>query len=180
MAEPDDVDELARLAEDAVVATGKTKSNPDRRRRYAELVAQPDRVVLVAVDERTDRVVGVVVASQGEVGAIVPVSVMIVNHLVVESSHRKHGLGRALLAGVVRQAEDRDIDQIVVSVSASDRDANRYLARLGFSPLAVRRIASTSALHRSLGMGDLVGRADLRRRRGMRSVLPGRTVSRGA
>ena len=178
-AELSDVEELARLADEAAVPPTRSKPSPDRRRRYTELLDRADRIVLVAVDEATDQVVGVVVGSEGEIGALVPVPALVVNHLVVESQYRKRGVGRALLAGVVRNAGERGIDQIVVSVSTVDRDANRYLARLGFSPLVVRRVASTTALRRSLGMGELVDRADLRRRRGMRSVLPARIVSRG-
>lgn len=181
LAELGDVEQLARLAEEAAaVPSGRAKSQPDRRRRYAELLGQPDRLVLVAVDEKSGRLVGVVVATDSDVGALSPMPVMVVNHLVVEAGFRKRGVGRALLGGVVRNADDHGVDQIVVSVFTGDRNANRYLARLGFAPLAVRRIASTSALRRTLGLGDLVDRADLRRRRGMRSVLPARAVGRGA
>jgi GNAT superfamily N-acetyltransferase len=180
VAEHRDVEALAQLADATAVPAARLKVHPDRRRRYAELVGLSDRVMLVAVDERTEQVVGVVVGVEGEVGALTAVPAMIVNHLVVDSTFRKRGVGRALLAGIVRNADERGIEQVVVSVSTGDRDANRYLARLGFTPLVVRRIASTNSLRRSLGMADVVDRADLRRRRGMRAVLPGRIVSRGA
>ncbi len=180
VAELVDIPELVRLAEDASAPQRGTKTPPDRASRYAALLAAPERIVLVAVDDRSDRVVGVVVASEDEVGALVPVPAVIISHLVVELAHRRRGVGRSLLASIVRQADERGIDQIVVAVATNDRDANRYLARLGFAPLVVRRIASTAALRRSMGMNDVAERAALRRRRGVRSVLGARVVSRGA
>jgi GNAT superfamily N-acetyltransferase len=105
---------------------------------------------------------------------------MYISHLLVAPSYRRRGTGRALLTGAVRHAEDREIDHVVVGVQAAARDANRYLARLGFAPLVVRRIASVQALRRSLGIVDSVDRAALRRRRSVRGVLPSRVVGRGA
>ena len=69
---------------------------------------------------------------------------------------------------------------MVAGVQSSARDANRYLARLGFAPLVVRRIASVSTLRRSLGIADSIDRIALRRRRTVRGVLPSRVVGRGA
>ena len=175
-----DVDDLARLADDVAVSGPRVKVAPDRRERYAQLLDAPGRVVLVAVDERTELLVGVVAATEDQVGALVQVRAMLVDHLVVELSHRRKGVGRALLAGIVRTAEERDIERIVVSVANSDRDANRYLARLGFAPLVVRRIAPTATLRRTLGMSELHERSALRRRRVVRAVLPGRAMGRGA
>ena len=58
---------------------------------------------------------------------------------------------------------------------ADDRDANRYLARLGFAPLVVRRIASVSALRRSLGIdrGDRPGGRAAAAQRAGRDAEPG-------
>jgi hypothetical protein len=58
------------------------------------------------------------------------------------------------------------------------------MARIGFAPLVVHRIAPTSALRRSLGMTDVAGRmAVLRRARLVRAqragFSPGKVV-RGA
>lgn len=180
VAEPADLGELVRITEAAAVPPPRGHQFPDRVERYTGLLADPDSIVLAAVDEHTDRLVGVLVAHEDDVGSLVPVPAVIVTHLVVELAHRRRGAGRALLAGVVRQAEDRGIDQIVVSVAMNDRDANRYLARLGFAPLVVRRICAVGALRRKLGMGDLLDPTSARRRRRVQAMVPVRAIGRGA
>jgi ribosomal protein S18 acetylase RimI-like enzyme len=178
-AELSDVAELVSLTEDTVVAPGRAKAAGGRGGRYTELLAATDRAVLVAVDDRSDRIVGVVVASEDEIGALEPVRAMVISQLVVSLADRRRGVGRSLLSAVVRYATERGIDQIVVAVATNDRDANRYLARLGFSPLVVRRIANTGVLRRSLGMTEVFDRGRVRRR-SVRGVMPVRVVSRGA
>jgi GNAT superfamily N-acetyltransferase len=148
--------------------------------RFSQLLTDPDRLVLVAVEEEHGTVVGFAVLLEEQVGVLAPTPTMYISHLLVAPSYRRRGTGRALLTGAVRHAEDREIDHVVVGVQAAARDANRYLARLGFAPLVVRRIASVQALRRSLGIVDSVDRAALRRRRSVRGVLPSRVVGRGA
>jgi ribosomal protein S18 acetylase RimI-like enzyme len=148
--------------------------------RYVALLSDLDRLVLVAIDEATGQLVGYAVMLEERVGVLAPTSTLYISHLLVAPRFRKRGAGRALLTGAVRHAEDREIDHVVVGVQAGARDANRYLARLGFAPLVVRRIASVSTLRRSLGIVDSIDRVALRRRRTVRGVLPGRVVGRGA
>jgi ribosomal protein S18 acetylase RimI-like enzyme len=179
-AELADVAELVRLTEDTVVAPGRVKAAGGRSERYADLLASPERAVLVAVDDKSDRIVGVVVASEDEIGALEPVRALVISQLMVGLADRRRGVGRSLLSAVVRHAAERGIDQIVVAVATNDRDANRYLARLGFAPLVVRRIANTAVLRRSLGMTEVFDRGASRRRRVVRSVMATRVVSRGA
>ena len=188
-AEAADVERLIALTEEASATVGPSTRDRDagpvldaRRARYARLVADPDRVVLVAVDEEHDALVGLVVATEDELSATSPLRVLVVGNLIVALRERRRGVGRALLCALVRQADERGIEQIVVAAASQDRDANRYLARLGFHPLVIRRIAATTTLRRSLGMTELFDRASIRRRRGhrtVRGVLPQR-ISRGA
>lgn len=180
-----DITELISLSVENGVAdhVGRRgrKGDPDSLvERYVSLLSDLDRLVLVAVDEATDQLVGYAVLLEEQVGVLLPTATLYISHLLVAPSFRKRGAGRALLTGAVRHAEDRDIDHVVVGVQAAAREANRYLARLGFAPLVVRRIASISTLRRSLGIVDSIDRVALRRRRTVRGVLPSRVIGRGA
>lgn len=184
-ATPSDIAELITLSVDNGVADhvgrrGRKGDTTTLADRYAELLADPDRLVLVAVDEQTEQLVGFTVLLEEHVGVLAPTATLYISHLLVAPSFRRRGAGRSLLTGAVRHAEDREIDHVVVGVQAGARDANRYLARLGFAPLVVRRIASVSTLRRTLGIVDSIDRVALRRRRTVRGVLPNRVVGRGA
>jgi len=186
-AELADVPELVRLVE----ATDEPLSAPGARQiqaetvahlpdRFAAILASDDKCVLVAVDE-LGNIVGMVLVSEGGVGAVTAVPAVHISNLLVARKYRRRGIGRALLAATVRLADHRGIEHIVASVVAGSRDANRYLARLGFAPLVVRRLATTTTLRRSLGIVDGSNRvALLRRARRRGRSLTGRVISRGA
>lgn len=148
--------------------------------RLATILSGEAHTVLVAVDDMGE-VVGMLAVSEGDVAAITAVPALYVSHLLVAPGHRRRGVGRALLAATVHLADQRGIEHVVATAVSGSRDANRYLARLGFAPLVVRRIASTATLRRSLGIGDGTDRLALlrRARRGGRS-LASRAISRGA
>ncbi len=165
---------------DHVGRRGRKGDSDSLVERYVALLSDMDRLVLVAIDEATEQLVGYSVLLEERVGVLAPTATLYVSHLLVTPGFRKRGAGRALLTGAVRHAEDREINHVVVGVQAGARDANRYLARLGFAPLVVRRIASVSTLRRSLGIVDSIDRVALRRRRTVRGVLPSRVIGRGA
>jgi GNAT superfamily N-acetyltransferase len=98
-----------------------------------------------------------------------------VAYLHVLASHRRHGVGSALLEAAADAADAYGAQQVVVSVPQSLREANRFYARLGLAPDVAHRSASTSTLRRRLEgeagglMHDL-----LSQRRRSRTVLTGR------
>jgi ribosomal protein S18 acetylase RimI-like enzyme len=186
-AELADVPRLVRLIE----ATDERLSAPGARQlqadtlahlpeRLAAILASDDKCVLAAIDE-LDNIVGMVLVADGDVSAVAAVPALHINHLLVAPKHRRRGIGRALLAATVHLADQRGIEHVVATAVAGSRDANRYLARLGFAPLVVRRLATTSTLRRSLGIADGTDRLALMRRarRGGRSLAT-RAINRGA
>ena len=132
--------------------------------RLALMLSGTERDVLVAIDDGTGDVVGMIVVSDDSVGEVTPTPVLNVTHLAVSPQHRRRGVGRALLAATVHLADQRRIENIVATAVTGSREANRYLARLGFAPLVVRRIAPTSVLRRTLGISDSGDRLALLRR----------------
>lgn len=178
-AERPDVDGLVTLIETVGTRAGVFSGRPlepDAERlsgRLGEIVTEGRRDVLVAVDDQTDELIGLLVAKQDELGVIDPVPTVHVTHLMVAPNCRRRGVGRLLLAAVVHLADERGIDRVLATVASHSREANRYLARIGFAPLVLHRIASTATLRRSLGIVDGDRMAALRRVRMARAQRAG-------
>jgi len=174
----DDLDAVLRLGED-LHEPAANWPRPARLRwlggdgmrvRYRRLLADEDHRVVLAVDEDSAEPLGMAVLGVDPASALLDLPAVSVTHLLVAPAHRGRGAGRALVAAAVGYADERGMDHVIVGVSTTGREANRFFARLGFAPLVVRRIAAVSALRRTLGLTDLVaeGRADAVRRRSLR------------
>ena len=132
--------------------------------RLGEIIDEQSRTLLIATDDASGAAVGLLVAKMDEIGAIDLTPALHVTHLLVAPSHRRRGVGRTLLAAGVHLADEAGVDRILATAASGSREANRYLARLGFAPLVVHRVASTAALRRSLGISDVSERIALLRR----------------
>ncbi len=146
LADPVDV-EPVELVADGLVADG-APSPVVAEDVIAEALRRPDVVVLLA--EAAERAVGVLVLRRGEVLPLSDLPAAHVDQLAVAPAERRRGVGRALLAAAARAAEADGVERIVVSAPPGAREAQRFLARLGFAPLVVQRCASVPALRRSL------------------------------
>lgn len=180
-AEPSDIDALVSLVRSVDTASGRfsgrallDSSEAHLVDRLGEIVAEEARTLLVADDDHTGTLVGLLVARPDEIGAIDLTPVLHVTHLLVAPRQRRRGVGRALLAGAVHLADELGIDRLLATAASGSREANRYLARLGFAPLVIHRIASTANLCRALGVIDAPQRtAVLRRARLVRAQRAG-------
>jgi GNAT superfamily N-acetyltransferase len=176
------VHDTRQLVPHAVGGMHLRRSAPAASLRYEMILADPDRTLFLAVDG-DDEALGMAVISIEEVSATVPLPGVHVANLVVGAGHRRKGVGRALIASIVRFAEAHGIDHIVAGVISEDRETHRYLARLGFAPMVVRRVAPTATVRRALGLGDSL--ADRRLmdgsgRRVRRTLGTARVLRRGA
>jgi GNAT superfamily N-acetyltransferase len=165
-AEPGDLDVLAEFAAGyrqsvagrlyrAVLPTGG--AGVDFRERYRRLLADSAHRLVVAVDVDSGTVLGMAVFGVDVVSTLAEVPSIYVSHLLVAPEHRHRGAGRALLAAAVGYADELGLGHVIVGVTTGGREANRFLARLGFAPLVLRRIAPVLTLRRSLGLVDTHG-----------------------
>jgi GNAT superfamily N-acetyltransferase len=188
-AELADVDDLVTLIASIDTGSGIFSGRPLEQDdehvadRLRDILECGDRDLLVAVDDLSGQIVGLLVAKVDEIGAIEVVHALHVTHLMVTPRVRRRGVGRALLAAAVHLADERGVDRLLATVSSGSREANRYLARIGFAPLVMQRLASTATLRRSLGIVDAHERVALLRRarllRASSTALAARVV-RGA
>jgi GNAT superfamily N-acetyltransferase len=188
-ANEDDIPSLVSLVQSIDTSTGMFSGRPLQDQSTQHLtdrfgqILRSERVLLIAADE-AGAVVGMLSARDDAVGAIDLTPVLHVTHLVVAPGHRRRGIGRSLLAAAVHLAEDAGVEHLLATAAAGSREGNRYLARIGFAPLVVHRIAPTSSLRRSLGMTDVAGRMAVLRRarmvRAQRGSFASRAVGRGA
>ena len=187
-----DVPGLVQLTQSVDLSTGLFSGRPllddtteHLQRRFAEIVAEGVRTMLVAVDD-SDGVVGLLVAREDKIGAIDLTPVLHVSHLMVSPKFRRRGVGRMLLTAALHLAEERGMDHILTTAATGSREANRYLARLGFAPVVIHRVAATSVLRRSLGIVEapermaVLRRARMRAARPARPALSARAIRRGA
>ena len=137
--------------------------------RYLEALEDPARHLVLAVGDKDD-VLGMAIFSVGSANALLDLAAVHVSHAVVSDRHTRRGAGKALVAAAAAFAEDKGLDQLVVSVHPGSRDANRFFARLGFAPLAVRRVASVGVVRRRLA-GTHLSAVDAVVRRRSRGAL---------
>lgn len=114
----------------------------------ARIAADCDERLLVGVLD--DEVVGAISLIRARVSPIHAEMAVVVTHLHVFEDRRRHGVGRALLEAAVSWSEEKDIDSVYVAASVHSRDANRFMARLGLTQIAVIRGASVQALRARL------------------------------
>ena len=129
--------------------------------RYRAVLDNPTRRVLLAVDD-TDTVLGMAILGVDSIGELADVPAVRLSHLVVDADRRRKGAGRALVDAAAAYAEEVGVDHVITGAAPIARDTNRFLARLGFAPVAVRRVASVSVLRRNLNTIDLTGVPELR------------------
>jgi GNAT superfamily N-acetyltransferase len=165
-------DELARPARPSV-------STLQLGPRLAEALAAGQIEVLLA--RREGRPAGFLILREVPPTLMLEKPSISIDQMFVVPEQRRHGVARAMLAQVASRAELTGAEQIVTSVTPLARDTHRFFARLGFSPVIVRRSVSPATLRRRLGGEAYRGALEelLSRRRSLRARArrrPGRAV----
>ena len=118
----------------------------------AAAISDPDKSLVVAVGgpDDAEEPLGMSLFSLSSANPLFDVPAVHISHTVVSNRHRRRGAGRALMAAATAYADERGIDQLVISVDPGSRESARFFARLGFVPLAVRRTAPVALVRRKL------------------------------
>ena len=138
--------------------------------RLLAITSDADSRALVATIG--DAVAGMAVLTHTNYAPLFDQVAVHVHSLHVRDGHRRRGVGKALLAAAACFAEEVGAEHVMTSVLPQLRETNRFYARLGFSPVVVRRSVSVSLLRRRLAAEGVAGAADnlLVRRRTLRRV----------
>ena len=143
----EDLDALLPLWEDIHPGLSNLSSDPLVARINMSVTNENFRV-LTAWDG--DRAVGVALISIAEVGTWVELPSLQVAGLHVHKSSRHRGVAKALLNSALGYADKWGCNNIMASVPPQEREANRFFARLGFAPIATRRICETAQLRKKI------------------------------
>ena len=120
----------------------------DELTAIANIALDPDQRLVVAVID--EDVVGVAHLVRATLSPLQTETAVHVLHLNVREDQRRHGIGHALLEATVTWAEEKDSSHVVVAATATSRDTNRFLARLGLGQAALMRVATVASLRSRL------------------------------
>lgn len=163
------------------VEAGHTRESAQRVALDGRLTASLDaRGITAYIAYLGGEAVGYAVTSDPAAVVLIEAPAVTIEHLYVRATARRHGVGKALLTAIATRAERAGADVVAVNVPSQGRDANRFFARIGFTPHVVRRTASTAGLLRRLagaeagqGVEQILLRRRLARLRAGRTHLAG-------
>lgn len=151
-----DCDAVLQMWEELRQNTGRTGTlapvpSQARLRQVMAELAEDDayRAVVAALD---GEVVGMAVFTGRPLGPFLETRVVQIDYLHVKAAFHRRGVGRALVAAAAAYADELGSEHVAVNVLPHVREANRFYAKIGFTPLVVRRVASVATLRRSLGL----------------------------
>jgi len=147
--ELDDVLGLWAQGRDEIGRQGRSSTSLEQvAPRLAEALTSGQVEILLA--RRDGRPAGFLVLRETALTFLIDQPSLSIDQMFVSVEERKRGVARALLSQVAKQAECRGAEQIISSVAPWARDMHRFFARLGFSPITVRRSVTPAVLRRRL------------------------------
>jgi ribosomal protein S18 acetylase RimI-like enzyme len=159
---------------------------------FRRLLSDPDHRVVLAVlpgpnahagQSAAEEAVGLAVLGTDPLSVVLGSPQVTIDWFVVHRDHRRRGTGVALLAAAAAHAAEIGADHVVAAVGGHEAERQRFFSRMGFAPLATRRIVGREQLTRQLSAWQRNGlpvpspRRAPQRRRPVR-VLPGSPTGR--
>jgi predicted N-acetyltransferase YhbS len=146
-----DAPALCRLWEEFLYRPGSDQSaSPDEIARKAVVRIEGDPTSRILVAERESEVVGCAILRMIQVSPFYDDPVLRVSHLQVDPAHSRQGAGRSLVEAALSWAEQQGTEGILVASPVNNRDANRFMARMGLAQVAGMRGAAVTALRARL------------------------------
>jgi GNAT superfamily N-acetyltransferase len=174
----DDLPSLRELWSDVLRRGSVEEQLADVRTVLDEAARDADQTIVVA--EYDGQVAGAIHLSATTLTPLnlEPAVLAVSPHVLPQ--FRRHGVGTALIEAAVRFAEAHGIGTVSTAAVASSRDANRFMARLSFTPQATLRAATTVAVRAKLSARRSAGRSVTRQggSRHIDRVLAARRISR--
>ena len=174
----DDLPVLRELWGDILRRGSSDEQLSDLRQVLAVVQDDPDQAIVVA--EYDGQVAGAIHLSATTLTPLnlEPAVLAVSPHVLPD--FRRHGVGSALIEAAVRFAEAHGIGTLSTAAVSSSRDANRFMARLSFTPQATLRAATTVAVRAKLSARRSAGRSATRQggSRHIDRVLAARRISR--
>ena len=130
------------------VFTPRSTAVGDTRERYRRLVVADDGILVVA--EAGGRLVGLGTGRITKPSSWSDELALEVANVYVDTSFRRQGVGRAIVAKLVEFAFERGLERLVLRLFAPNRDAEAFWSKLGFEPRLIQFTARTDRL-RDLG-----------------------------
>jgi N-acetylglutamate synthase-like GNAT family acetyltransferase len=178
-AEPEDVHALRELLAAVTIRSHDDPRLEDELTAIANVAVDPDQRLVVA--EIDGDVVGVAHLVRATLSPLQTETAVHVLHLNVRDDQRRHGVGHALLEATVTWAEEKSSSHVIVAATASNRDTNRFMARLGLGQAALMRVATVPSLRSRLPVETPVAaRVGSRSHRSVGQVLAQRRSLRRA
>ena len=152
------IDTVCELWEESRSDEGAVQSDAGVRKTTVDSIrnalARPEMIAFVAYSD--GRPSGSFCLGVGSLNRVSGSSCVSSEQVYARKDDRGGGVGRSLMQAVATFADLQGATAVACMVPSNVRDAHRFYARLGFTPLTVRRVASTAALRRKLA-GDQVG-----------------------
>lgn len=151
-ARPDDGEDIGFLVEvwgDVLRRCDAQDRAGDVHQLVSRAAADPDERLLLA--EHDGRRVGAVLLRLATLSPVnlEPVVQVIAPHVL--PAFRRKGAGLALVEAAATFAEERGVGHVMTASSTGSREGNRFMARLGFGPVATLRVAPTAVVRARAG-----------------------------
>jgi GNAT superfamily N-acetyltransferase len=126
---------------------------------FRRLLADPGHRVVLAVlpgpnahggQDAAEQPVGLAVLGTEPLSVVLGSPQVTIDWFVVHPDHRRRGTGVALLHAAAAYAAETGADHVVAAAGGHEAERQRFFARMGFAPLATRRIVGREQLRRQV------------------------------